>query len=144
MCSWFLGRLPWLPCITLEWPTRLGSNQLGWSTRREELESMNRYRYPQVMTNIAIGNGPVEIVSFPIKNYHVPQLCTHLPEDDWIFEFRALLKALQSFRASKRKQKTIRHENLRSATFADPQGLCIAWPLLTIISNHYIYIYIYI
>ena len=31
--------------------------------------------YPPVMTNIAMENGTVEIVDFPMKHYDFPQLC---------------------------------------------------------------------
>ena len=36
--------------------------------------------YPQVLTNIAIENGPVDIMSFPMKYGDFPQLCNRLPE----------------------------------------------------------------
>ena len=39
--------------------------------------SRKKTSYPLVMTNIAIENGPVEIVSFPMKN-------------GWIFQFATL------------------------------------------------------
>jgi len=39
-----------------------------WGKSRFLWKSPRTCQYPLVMTNIAIENGPVEIVSFPIKN----------------------------------------------------------------------------
>ena len=52
------------------------------ATHNLELGDLRRFQwwYPVVMTNIAMENGPVEIVSFPVKNCDVSWLCWSLPE----------------------------------------------------------------
>ena len=45
---------------------------IGHWWKFDKLPKIGCLLYPLVMTNIAIENGPVEIVSFPIKNGDFP------------------------------------------------------------------------
>ena len=55
------------------------------------MEGLNMGISEMVMTDIAMDNGPVEMVSFPIKHGDFPQLCKCSPEglgSDYVSAFR--------------------------------------------------------
>ena len=52
----------------------------GQSRKKPDFADTRLTQYPLVMCYIAIEHGPVEIVSFPMKNGDFPYLCKCLPE----------------------------------------------------------------